>query len=125
MEEDEWEGGPWNDSSDNEAKGTVDKILDFAIGVGVPVARLALGRSAEEQVQQDRQQFNRLNGSGSNDWRTALNQPGGLTDWAFGTPASRQMAQTGGLSASPGINPMLLIGGGLAAIVLIALIMRK
>lgn len=126
MAQDEWQGGPWDDGSDVSAKSTVDKILDFSVGIGVPIARIALGASAERQANLDRQRYNLLNGSGSNDWELANGIPDGYADWAFGTPQGQRYGQSAGVIGSAGnANPVVIGGLILGSVILTVLLLRR
>lgn len=101
----------------------IDKALDFAFDVGKPLARSAIaGSTGEKSLQEERNDYNRLNGSGPVDSSAAVKNAQSLIDYAFGTAQSVATANPQPVGQS---NTILLVGAAILALVLIILLFRK
>lgn len=99
-----------------------DKALNAAVDVGKPIAQTKLNRlvngNSEQQVSDEFQRYNQLNGSGSADDVLARLSPQSIMDFAFGNPL--QGANTGNVptQASGGNSQLWLIVAVLGAVLL-------
>lgn len=94
----------------------LDRFVDAAFDIGVPLAQKELGL-AEDDVIEDRLAYHRLNGSGPNDANLARQAPRSDLQQGFGLVGSQ---------ASTGSSSMVMLGlAGLLAVILIVLVIRR
>lgn len=112
------------DYANNDSPSTTDNFLDrltnAAFDIGVPLARNALGGSAEQDAIVEREKWNRVNGSGAVDGKGSLRAPASLFDFAFGQGNGSGTPSTVPAGPFQGGGNVVLIG--LVVIVLVVVL---
>lgn len=113
-----------NGDSPDTTSNFLDRLTNAAFDIGVPLARNAIGGSAEQDALLEREKWNRVNGSGAVDGRGSMQAPASLFDFAFGNGSGSGTPSTVNTARFPfqGIGNVVLIG---LVVVLVVVVMAR